>query len=160
LLAIALAAAAATALWCILLWVDPVTLRNHMDAWSFLRLRQGTWLWGEQIAGFQGPMAAGVGVVVGVVSGVLIALARKRPRLATMLAVTLLFACAASPVQESLFGLVVIWGRLIRWRIMSGGLIDDQISESGAVFGAIAGALIAAILSDLARRRVIHHGSE
>jgi hypothetical protein len=159
-LAIALAAAAAIALAYVLFLVDAWPLRNQMDASSFQRLRDSTRLWGEQIGGFQWPLAAGVGVVVGVLAGLLIRLSRRRPRLATMLALTLLFACAASAVKESLFGLVVVWGKIIRWHIIPWGLIDDQISESGAVFGAIAGALIAAISSHFARRGMMDRGSD
>jgi hypothetical protein len=96
-------------------------------------------------------MAAGVGSVVGAIAGLMIPLARRWPRPATTIALVLLFACAWDPVRQFLFGLVIIFGHLIRWGWSIGAhlnpwaMTDDQIWSTAAVFGAIAGALVAGL---------------
>ena len=64
------------------LWGAPWTLRSRMDTWSFLRLQQEVRLSGGAIESFYGPVGVGVGAVVGAISGGLILIARRRPRLA------------------------------------------------------------------------------
>jgi hypothetical protein len=145
LLAVALVLAIGAVSAYISLWAQPLVLRSQMDAWSFLRLREGSKLWAEQLAGFHAPLAAGVGAAVGALAGVLIRLARRRSRLAITLALAILFAFAAGPVQRMLFQIVVLWGGIIHRLIISGSLIDDEISELAAVFGALAGAVIAVL---------------
>jgi hypothetical protein len=162
-LAVALLIAVAVPLGSILLWVDPWTLRNRMDAWSFLRLRQDVPRWVEAIVTFHAPMAAGVGSVVGAIAGLLILLARTWPRPATVIALVLLFACAWDPVQQFIFGLVIIFGHMIRWGWYIGAhldpwnMTDEQIWATAAVFGGTAGALVAGLALHMAGRHRSDH---
>ena len=142
-LAVALTAVAAVTLAYLALWVAPWTVRSRMDAWSFLRLREDVLRWGEAIAMFHAPMATGVGSVVGVIAGLLFLLARRWPRLATGIALGLLFAYASDPVRQFSFDLVIRWGWLIRAPSGTWPMTDDQIWATAAVFGAIAGAVVA-----------------
>ncbi len=155
LLAVALVSAIVALLAYIFLWAKPAVLRSQMDLWSFLRLQHDSWRWAEQIAGFLAPLATGVGAVAGVAAGVLIMLDRRWPRLTTAMALALLFAFAAAPVQKMTFELVVQWGWIIHWHLVPGSLIADEISELAAVFGAIAGAVIAVVSFRNTRRTAI-----
>jgi hypothetical protein len=150
-LAVVLMAAAAAVLAYLALWVFPWTVRSRMDAWSFLGLRRDVPRWGQAIILFHAPMGAGVGSVVGVMAGLLILLARRRPRLATGIALGLLFACASSQVQRFVFGAVITFGRTIQWgwyvlsQLEPWAMTDDQIWSTAAVFGAIVGAVVASL---------------
>jgi hypothetical protein len=157
-LAVALLIAVSIPIAYVLLWVEPWTLRNRMDAWSFLRLRRDVPRWGEAIIVFHAPMAVGVGSVVGAIAGGMIRLARRRPRPATTIALVLLFACAWEPVQQVILGLVIGFGHLIRrgWyvcaRLDPWPMTAEQIWSTAAVFGAIAGVLVAGLALRLAGR--------
>src|SRR6476619_4991160 len=107
-----------------------------MDAWSFLVLSAGARIWGEEVLKFEAPFAAGVGVVVGLVGGLLFVLARRRPSLSTSLALGLLFACATGPVKESVLRLLVGWGWTVHMEIQSHWLAAVEIPASGAIIGA------------------------
>jgi hypothetical protein len=144
-LVVVLMAAAGAALAYFAFWVAPMTVRSRMDAWSFLRLRQDVPRWGEAVVLFHAPMAAGVGSVVGASAGLLILLARRRPRRATGIALGLLFACAAEPVQQFIFRGVIFWGWVVRAQLDSWAMTDDQIWATAAVFGAIVGAVVAGL---------------
>jgi hypothetical protein len=152
-LAVSLAILVSAALGFLVLWVAPSILRDHLDAWSFLRLRDRTRLGSAEILRFQAPLAARVGLVLGLGGGLLILLSRWRPRLAIAMAYGLLFACAVGPVQRSGLDIVIAWGWIIRRSILSWGLVADLISALGAVFGAIAGAVSAGFWVYQARRR-------
>jgi hypothetical protein len=157
-LAVALLIVVSVPIAYVLLWVDPWTLRNRMDAWSFLRLRRDVPRWGEAIVTFHAPMAAGVASIVGAIAARMIRLARRRPRPATTITLVLLFACAWEPVQQLIFGLVIIFGHIIRrgWyigaRLDPWPMTDEQIWATAALFGAIAGALVAGLALHLAGR--------
>ena len=72
------------------------------------------------------------------------------------LVVGLLFGCALEPIQRFAFGIVLFWGQLVRWRIESPGMTDPFVPASGAIAGAIAGALIALVV--LWRAGPLHGG--
>ncbi|HZW33871.1 MAG TPA: hypothetical protein VFF52_24325 [Isosphaeraceae bacterium] len=151
-LAVALTAAAAVALAYLALWFAPWTVRSRMDAWSFLRLREDVLHWGEAIALFHAPMEVGVGSVAGVIAGLLILLGRRWPRLATGIALGLLFACAVDSVRQFVFDVVIRWGWIIRALHNTWAMTDEQIWATAAVFGAIAGAVIAGFAVRMAGR--------
>jgi hypothetical protein len=125
------------------LWGDPSFARQRMDRWSFERLQNGSIHWAEQLAGYHGPLGAIVGFMLGTVAGLLTVLGRLRPRLATGTALIILFAFASSPGRQFAFELVTSLGRILRSVFVSGSISDDQISITGMMFGAIAGAVIA-----------------
>jgi hypothetical protein len=155
-LAVMLMAVAGAALAYLALWVNPWTVRSRMDAWSFLRLRRDLPRWAEAIVLFHAPMGAGVGGVVGAIAGLLILLARRWPRWATGIALGLLFACAFDPVQQLIFRAVISWGWIVRALHVAWAMTDDEIWATAAVFGAIAGALVAGLALHMAGRHPSH----
>ena len=96
---------AASAMMYTLLYVDPWTLRNQMDAWSFLRLRSDTGHWLRNFVAVDGPFGAGAGLVAGMACGLLSNLARRRPQWAVSGTLALFFALAVEPVQALVSGL-------------------------------------------------------
>jgi hypothetical protein len=161
-LAVVLAISVAVVLAALALWVAPMTVRSRMDTWSFLRLREDVLRWGEFILGFYAPLGVGLGSVVGGIAGLLTVLARRRPRLATGISLGLLVACASGPVRTILFGLVILWGRLILWwewlihrfihiPFSTWPMTPDEVWATAAILGAIAGAFIAFLLTHVAR---------
>jgi hypothetical protein len=143
-LAVSLAIALLAAVACTCLWLAPGIARGRMGFWEFERLRGTLLRWCSEIVRYQVPLGAVVGPLSGALAGLWAVLARHRPRLATGLALGLLFACAAGPVQQFAFGLVVSWGYFVRWRIWSPGMTDPFVPASGVSLGAIAGAILAA----------------
>ena len=151
-LAVALTMAATAVLAALALWVAPGPIRSRMDLWAFLRLRDDVLSWGEVIVKFLAPLGAGVGSVVGVIAGLLIVLARRRPRLATAISLGLLVTCASEPVQPILSGLVIYWGWVIRRLVGTWPMTDDQVWATATVLGAIAGAVVACLATHISRR--------
>jgi len=127
------------------LWLCPWLARSRMGHWELLRLRQTLLLWAAAIVRHELPLGAGVGLLLGAVAGRLTVLARRQPRIAIVLLLGLIVAGASEPVQRLAFGLVLIWGQIVRSCIESPGLTDSFVPASGATCGAIAGAIIAAI---------------
>ena len=152
-IAFVLTAGAVAGVAYVLLWGGPWTLRNRMDAWSFLRLQMDVEHAGKAMAGFYGPMAVGVGAVVGAITGGLIALARRRPRLARWICLGVLVACASGPVRPVLFDAVVFWGMIVRWLLFENWTVGEHVWATAAIFGAFAGALDAYLWTRAARGR-------
>jgi hypothetical protein len=136
------------------LWLDPTFARLRMDPWSLQRLQQVAPRWGEQLAGYHGPLGAAVGIAVGSVAGLSMRLGRQRPRLATGTTLAILFASATEPGRQFALDLVTWTGRLLRYLLVPSSITDDQISITGIIFGAIAGAVVA----DLAMYATRHGG--
>ncbi len=122
------------------LWGAPWTLRSRMDAWSFLRLQQEVRLSGAAIENFYGPVGVGVGAVVGAISGGLILIARRRPRLARLTALGLLVTCATGAVRPILFDAVIVWGMVINWLFWTGPMTLEHVWATATIFGGITGA--------------------
>jgi hypothetical protein len=141
------------ALMYALLYVDPWSLRNQMDAWSFLRLRNDTWNWVANFARVYGPFAAWAGIVAGSVCGLLCIVARRRPNWALFGTLALFFALAVEPVQAlaSTLSSGVYW--TIRLSASAWTASVDKTSELGAWCGAIVGALIAGVVIEITRRK-------
>jgi hypothetical protein len=150
-LAVALTMVATAVLAALALWVAPMTVRSRMDAWSFLRLQQDVLRWGEAIVKFHAPLGVGVGGVVGAIAGLLIVLARRRPRLAIGISLGLLVTCAAGPEQPILFGLVFLWGLIIQRPFGTWPMTPDGVWATAAILGAIAGAFVACFSLRMAR---------
>jgi len=165
-LAVALTMAATAVLARLALWEAPWTIRSRMDTWSFLRLREDVLRWGEAIVSFYAPLGVGVGALAGAIAGLLIVLAHRWPRLATVISLGLLVTCASSPVQPILFGLVILWGRTILWmewlihsQFSTWPMTPDEVWATAAIFGAIAGAVVACFSIYVARRHRSSHVS-
>jgi hypothetical protein len=136
-----------------LLYVEPLSLRNQMDAWSFLRLRSDTEHKAWTIAQSHAPFAAWAGLVAGLYCGLVSIVARRRPRWAVIATMALLFGLAVEPVQQVVSGAVTWSYWFFRWFVGSWPVDHDKTSELGAWFGAIAGASIAAAVIEVARRK-------
>ncbi len=151
-LAVVMPTAATAVLAALALWVAPMTVRSRMDAWSFLRLQEDVLEWGEVILRFYAPLGVGTGIAVGGVAGLLIVLARRRPRLATGISLGLLMACASGPARSILFGLVIFWGLVIRRPFATWPMTPDEVWATAAILGAIAGAFVACFSIRVARQ--------
>ena len=153
-LSVLLVGAIAAMLLVYLLWLDPTFARMRMDPWSLQRLQHVAPLWGEQLAGYHGPLGAAVGIALGTTAGLLIRFGRRRPRLATGVALAILFVFASGTGRQFALDLVRWTGRLLRYLLIPWSISDDQISITGMIFGAIAGAVVA----DLAMYVTRHGG--
>src|SRR5262249_49777295 len=107
--AVTLATALLAALIWTCFWFDPWLIRSHMGTWEFVRLRHTMTDWLMSIVRYDIPLAAGVGLLVGPLSGRLAVFARRRPRVAIGLVLGLLFAGTLAPVHTRLFDLIVLW---------------------------------------------------
>lgn len=152
-LAVGLMMTIASAVMYVLLYVDPWTLRNKLDLWSFLRLQHSIPNWASDFARCQAPFAAWVGLVAGLVCGLFSIVARKRPPWAVIATLVLLFGLAIKPAQEVVWDLLTELYWTIRWQFEAGGTNTDKTSELGAAFGAVTGAFVAAIAIEMARRK-------
>ena len=137
------------------LWLDPTFARQQMDLWSFQRLEHAVPGWAEQLAGYHGPLGAAVGIGVGAVAGLLIRFGRQRPRLATGMALAILFFFASDLGRHFAVGLVTWLGWRLRYQFVPGSISDDQISITGMIFGAIAGAVVAGLAVYTTRSRSV-----
>jgi hypothetical protein len=144
--AVSLTVALLTAVAYTCLWLDPSLARSRIGHWELERLRQSMILWSASIVRYEIPLGAIVGLVGGALAGLLAILARRRPRLAMGLTLGLLLAGTSRPVQQFAFGLVLFCGQGVRFLIQSPGLTDPYVPASGATMGAIAGAIIAAVV--------------
>ena len=88
-----------------------------------------------------GRWGAASGLALGAVAGLLIKLGQKRPRLATGMALAILFAFASDSGRQFAFRLVTWLGLILRYLFVHGSISDDQISTTAMIFGAIAGVL-------------------
>jgi hypothetical protein len=136
-----------------LLYIEPLSLRNQMDAWSFLRLRSDAEYKAWKIAQSHAPFAAWAGLVVGLYCGLISIAARRRPRVAVIATMALIFGLAVEPVQQVVSGAVTWSYWLFRWSVGAWPVDQDKTPELGAWFGAIAGALIAAVVIEASRRK-------
>ena len=150
--AVVLAVGVSIATGFVLLWVDPWTLRNYMDAWSFLRLRDVSGYWAKEILMFESPFAAGVGSVVGFVGGLLLRLARWSTRSAAVTGLGLLVTCATDSVRESLFGFLNQCGWTLHVQFGTPWMTPVEIAATGAVLGSLTGTGAVGLLIYLARR--------
>ena len=141
------------------LWLDPTFARQQMDLWSFQRLQHVAPRWAEQLAGYHGPLGAAVGIAVGAVAGLLMRFGRQRPRLATGTALAILFLFASDLGRQFAVDLVTWLGWRLRYHFVPGSISDDQISITGMIFGAIAGAAIAGLVMYATRSNRSTHGS-
>jgi hypothetical protein len=141
----ALAALAVSIVLHVFMWVSPWPVRSSMDYWHFLRLQRAVESSAERVIMFHAPVGVIAGVALGTVAGLLAVLARRRPRLATCLALGLLFASGAEAVQRSALLFVGILGWAFGLRTMSWELVNNRGTATGAAFGAITGALIAGL---------------
>lgn len=135
------------------LWFDPPLARRQMDLWSFQRLQNSSRHWAEQLVGYHGPLGAIVGVVLGTVAGLLTVLGRYRPRLATCTALVILFTFASDTGRQIAFDLVAWLCQILRHLFVPWNISDDQISITGIIFGAVAGASIANLVMYATRIR-------
>jgi MFS family permease len=139
--AVALLAAGAYACF----WLNPWLARSWMGHWELLRLRDTMTSWSVATVRYELPLGAVVGLLAGAIAGLVVALARRRPRIAMGLVVGMLFAAAIEPVQRLAFGLVLAWGQIVRSIIWSPGMTDPYVPAFGATVGAIAGGIVAAV---------------
>ena len=84
-----------------------------------------------------------MGVALGATAGLLIRFGRRRPRLATGVALAILFAFASEPGRQFALDLVTWAGWRLRYLLVPWSISDDQISITGMILGAIAGAVVA-----------------
>ena len=124
-----------------------------MDPWSLLRLQELAPLWAKALAGYHVPLGAVVGLALGTIAGLLIRLGRRRPRLATGMALAILFAFASDLGRPFTFDLVTRFGWFLRGLLVPWSLSDDQISNTATIFGAIAGAAVAGLAMYATRGR-------
>jgi hypothetical protein len=124
-----------------------------MDLWSFQRLQHLAPLWAKSLAGYHVPLGAAVGLALGTVAGLLIRLGRRRPRLATGMALAILFAFASDPGRPFTFDLVTRFGWILRYHLVPWSISDDQISITAMIFGAITGAAVAGLAMYATRPR-------
>jgi hypothetical protein len=100
-----------------------------------------------------------VGGVAGAITGKLIVVAGRRPRLARWIALGLLVACASGPVRTILFDLVIFWGMLIRWVLKTWPITGEHVWATAVIFGAFTGAFVAWVAMQLARWHRSRHVS-
>ena len=91
-------------------------------------------------------------VWLGTAAGLLIRFRRQRPRLATGMALAILFAFASEPGRQFAFDLVTWTGWRLRYHLVPWSISDDQISITGMILGAIAGAVVASLAAYAAGR--------
>lgn len=127
------------------LWLAPSLARSRLGYWEFVRLQDTTLRWSTAIVRHQIPLGAVVGMLAGAVAGNLAILSRRHPRIAMWLMLGLLCACVSELVQHLVFELVLFCCLFVRWWIWSPGVTVPYVPASGATFGAIAGAIIAAV---------------
>ena len=132
---------------------NPTLLRQQMDFWTFERLQHIAPRWGEQLAGYHGPLGAAVGIAVGAAAGLLTRLARRRPRRAMVAAFAILFAFTSDLGRRFAVDLVTWTGWRLHYHFVPGSISDDQISITGMIFGAIAGAIAAGLAMYATRPR-------
>lgn len=152
--AVVLILATAAMIAYIAFWLDPMTMRSRMDAWSFLRLQGDVLRWGEAIVYFYAPLGMAVGAAVGMIGGALIVIARRRPRLARWAFLGLLVNCASEPVRPRLCELVSMWEQVGRQQF---GAVwprtPQHVWATAAILGAIAGVLAACLWASVPLRR-------
>jgi hypothetical protein len=127
------------------LWIDPTLARRWMNLWAFRGLQHRACRWAEQLAGYHGPLGATLGIVFGTVAGLLTRLGRHRPRLATGTALGLLFGFASGAGRQFALGLMTWLSWRLRYHVVPWSISDDQISITGMILGAIAGAVVAGL---------------
>jgi hypothetical protein len=133
-------------------WFDIRYARSRLNSWDFLHYRRMAHDWAVLIPGFLIPLGGAVGIVLGSITGLLARLARRKPRLAGMIAVGLLIVSASEPGRQFALGQMTLWGQVIRNVLVGWSVSDDEIVASGMLFGAIAGAVIAGLSMHVARR--------
>jgi hypothetical protein len=85
---------------------------------------------------------------------------RQRPRLATGTALAILFLFASDLGRQFAVDLVTWLGWRLRYHFVPGSISDDQISITGMIFGAIAGAVVAGLAMYATRSAAEPHASQ
>jgi hypothetical protein len=126
-------------------WFDIRYARSRLGYWDFLRYQRMAHDWAILVPGFLVPLGGAVGIGLGTITGLLVRLARRRPRLAGTIALALLIGCASEPGQHFVLTLMTEGGRMLRNYLVGWSVSDDEIVASGMLFGAIAGGVIAGL---------------
>jgi hypothetical protein len=135
------------------LWYNPTLVRRRMNLWSLVEIQQGARSWAEQIAGFYAPLGAAVGITLGTIAGLLTRLGRRMPRLATGIALVVLFVVASAGGQQFLFSCV----RWLSWNLLypliGWGSGAEAITITGMILGGTVGSVIAGLTISSKRPR-------
>ena len=113
-----------------------------------------------KIAGLAGPTGAVLGTMIGVIAGLLLALAGRRPRLVGWLVAWLLLACVMGSIHVVAFDRLTVFVTSLRLNGLnqleySWYLAGELASAMGATAGAVVGAVIScgAVRMDVRSRR-------
>ena len=109
--------------------------------------------WAVQTAGYLVPLGSAVGIILGTLTGLLARLARRMPRLAYSIAVALLFALVSDAGRNAVGGALALAGLMVRYFGLPWSISNDEITNTGMIFGAIAGAIIAGLSLHVAARK-------
>jgi hypothetical protein len=152
-LAVTILGVIAAALLIYFLWFDPTFARQKMNLWRFQWLQNGARRWAEDVAGLHAPLGVPVGIVLGTIAGLLTILGRRRPRLATGIALVVLFTFASTLSRQSVLDQITRLTRniLLNLRGWTSGL--EEISITGMIFGGTAGSVIAGLAMYATRPR-------
>jgi hypothetical protein len=141
-LAVTLLSLIAALLLVYFLWFDAALWRK-ISPWSFQELLHASGGLPKRLAGFHAPIGVTVGIVLGTIAGLLTILGRRMPRLATGIALVVLFAFASSTVRQ----FVVKQETWLYWnllaKLVNWGNFDHEIPITGMIFGGTAGSVIA-----------------
>ncbi len=115
-----------------------------------------------KIAGLAGPTGAVLGTMIGVIAGLLLALAGRRPRLVGWLVAWLLLACVMGSIHVVAFDRLTVFVTSLRLNGLnqleySWYLAGELASAMGATAGAVVGAVIScgAVRMDVRSRRTL-----
>ena len=133
------------------LFRDPSFARAHIGFWELQRIQSHAERWRVQIPAYQAPLGAGLGAVLGLVVGLLARLGGRLPRLATGIALLLLFASASG--KQLAFDQLIRCGWMLRHKFVPWSIIDDQITVTGLFLGGAIGAVIAGLILYVSRRK-------
>jgi hypothetical protein len=136
-----------------LLWIDPTFSRRYMSLSDYHRFQARARRWPMQLAGYHAPLGAWVGIVLGTFIGLVTRLGRRMGRLATAIALALLFVIASGPGRHYALDLVTGWGWTLRRNFVPWSISDDEISITAMILGAISGAVIAGVAMHVTRSR-------
>ena len=134
-----------------LFWFDPRLARSRLGYSDYAKWEWLAHAWAVQVPAFLVPLAAALGIPLGSVVGLLARLVRRMPRMAAAIAVLLLVASASDPVRQFASVLLTPLGWIVRTHFVPWSISGDQITETGMLFGAISGAVIAGLSMHLAR---------
>ncbi len=142
----------AAALLIYFLWLDPTFARQGMNPWSFEWLQNTVRDMPKHLVGFQAPLGVTVGIVLGTIAGLLTILGRRMPRLATGIAIVVLFTFALTMSRQSVLDQVGRLNRTLLFKLRGGSGVEE-ISTTGMIFGGTAGSMIAGLAMYATRPR-------